>query len=180
MKEKAAIAAAHHGESEPDDPAGLIPQFVRNPVALGDGRGIEQDGSDLGVGRAFKPPVQRTEREDEPVTPLGCERAEVGTRCAACQPAPQAECGGGADVEELVEREEDGDRVADPIHPVQPQARTAQFDDLIFVLDRENGLEAARAQAKSRIGEDVRGLRQGHHARERLGRPEYGAVSRGI
>lgn len=78
MQKKAAVATTHHGESEPDEPAGLIPQFVRNPVALGDGGGIEQDGGDLGVGRAFKPAIQRTQREDEPATPLGCERAEVG------------------------------------------------------------------------------------------------------
>ena len=34
VQQQAAIAAAHHGESEPDDPAGLIAQFVRDPVAL--------------------------------------------------------------------------------------------------------------------------------------------------
>jgi hypothetical protein len=63
---------------------------------------------------------------------------------------------------------------------VKPQARAAQLDDLIFVFDSENGLEAARVEAKFRIDEAVRGFGQGHHARECLGRPENGAVSRGI
>ena len=180
MKEKAAIAAAHHGESKPDDPTGLIPEFVRNPVALGDGFGVEQNGSDLRVGRVLEPAIQRAQCEDEPVAPLGCEHAEVGAWPSPGQRAPQAQRGGGADVEELIERQEDGDRGADLISAVKPQARAAQLDDLIVVFDNEKGLEAARVEPKSRIGEAVRGLGQGHHARERLGRPQNGAVSRGI
>ena len=70
--------------------------------------------------------------------------------------------------------------VADLVLAVKPQARAAQFDDLIFVFDSEKGLEAARVEAKSRIGEAVGEFRQGHYARKRLGRPESGAVSRGI
>ncbi len=179
MEEKAAIAAAHHRESEPDDPTGLVPQLVRNPVALGDGGGIEQNGGDLGVGRAFKPAIKGAQREDEPAAPLGRERAEVGAWRAPGQRAPQAQCGGGADVEELIERQEDSDGRADLILAVKPQARAAQFDDLIFVFDSENGLEAVCVEAESRIGEAVRGFGQGHHARERPGRPECG-VSCGI
>ncbi len=180
MKEKAAIAAAHHGESEPDDPSSLIAQLVRNPVALGDGGGIEQNGGDLRVSRALKAAIERAQREDEPAAPLGRERAEVGARRTPGQAAPQAERGGDADVEESVERQEDGDGAADLILAVKPQARAAQLDDLIFVFDSENGLEAARVEAKFRIDEAVRSFGQGHHARERLGRPENGAVSRGI
>jgi hypothetical protein len=180
MKEEPAIAAAHHGESEPDDPAGLIAQFVRDPVALGDGFGVEQDGCNLRIGRALKPAIQRAQREDEPVASFGREHAEVRARRTPGQRAPQAERGGGTDVEELIERQEDGDRGADLIFAVKSQARSAQLDDLIFVFDSENGLEAARIEAKSRIGEAVRGLGQGHHARERLGRPVNSAVSRGI
>lgn len=180
MKKKAAIAAAHQGKSKPDDPTGLIPEFVRNPVALGDGFGVEQNGGDLGVGRALKPAIQRAQREDEPIAPLGCEHSEVGAQRTPGQAAPQAERGGDADVEELVEWQEDGDGAADFILAMKPQARAAQRDDLIFVLDSENGLEAARVEAKFRIDETVRGIGQGHHARERPGRPENGAVSRGI
>lgn len=180
MKEKAAIAAAHHGESEPDDPAGLIAQFVRNPVALGDGFGLEQDGRDLGIGRASEPAIQRAQRQDEPIAPLGSENAEVGTGLAAGQRAPQAQRGGGADVEELVERQEDGDRLADLTVSVKAQAHVAQREDLIVVLGSEKGLEAACVEAESRIGGAVGGRRQGHHARKCLGRPENGAVPRGI
>jgi hypothetical protein len=179
MKEKAAIAAAHHGESEADDAAGLIAQFVRNPVALGDGGGIEQNGGDLGVGRAFEPAIKRAQREDEPAAPLGRERAEDGAWRAPGQRAPQAQRGGGADVEELVKRQEDGDRRADLVLAVNPQLRAAQIDDLIVFFDGQNGLEVSRIEAKSRIGEAVRAFGQGHHARERLRCPEYG-VSRGI
>ena len=96
------------------------------------------------------------------------------------QRAPQAQCGGGTDVEEMVERQENGDLVADLAFAVKPQACAAQRDDLIFVVDCENGLKAARVEAESRIGEAARGFGQGHHARERLGRPENVAVSRGI
>ena len=180
MKKKEAIAAAHQGESKPDDPTGLIPEFVRNPVALGDGFGVEQNGGDLGVGRALKPAIQRAQREDEPIAPLGCEHSEVGAQRTPGQAAPQAERGGDADVEELVEWQEDGDGAADLILAMKPQARAAQLDDLIFVFDSENGLEAGRVEAKFRIDEAARGFGQGHHARECLGRPENGAVSRGI
>lgn len=125
MQEKAAIAAAHHGESEPDDPAGPIAQFVRNPVALGDGFDVEQNGGDLGVGRALKPAIQRAQREDEPAASLRCEHAEIGARRPPGQAAPQAERGGDADVEELVERQEDGDGAAVLILAVKPQVRAA-------------------------------------------------------
>lgn len=178
MKEKAAIAAAHHGESEPDDAAGLIAQFVRNPVALGDRSGVEQNRGDLWISRTRKSAVERAQREYEPVAPLGRERAEVGTRCPAGHRAPQAERGGGADVEEPVEGEEDGDGRADIILAVQTQARSVQFDDLVFVFDSEYGLEAARVEAETRIGDAVPDFRQGHHARERLGCPKNDAVSR--
>jgi len=180
MEEKAAIAAAHHGESEPDDAAGLIPKFVRNPVALGDWRGVEQDGGDLRVGGALKSGIQRAQRPDEPAAALGREHAEVRARRPAAQRAPQAERGGGANVEQLVERQENGDGAFDLLASVKPEARTAQFDDLIFVVDRENGLEAARGEFKPRIGQAVGGFGQGHHARKCLGYPENGAVSRGI
>lgn len=179
MKEEAAIAAAHHGESESDDPAGLIAQFVRNPVTFRDGFGVEQHSGDLGVGRPLKPAIQSAQREDEPVAPLGSEHTEVGAWCSTGQRPPQAERGGGADVEELVKRQEDGDRRADLVLAVDPQLRAAQIDDLIFFFDGQNGLEASRIEAKSRIGEAVRAFGQGHHARERLRCPEYG-VSRGI
>jgi len=179
MKEKTAISAAHHGESEPDEPAGLIAQFVRNPVALGDGGGIEQNGGDLGVGRALKPTVERAQCVDEPIAPLGGEHTEVGARRATGQAAPHPERGGDADVEKLVERKENRDGCPDLTLAVKPQARSAQFNDLIVVSDSENGLEAARVEFKSRIGEAVREFRQGHHTRERLGRPER-RVSRGI
>ena|SRR5579883_635038 len=138
MKEKAAIATAHHGESEPDDAAGLIPQFVRNPVAFGDGSGIEQNGGDLRVGCAVKPTIQRAQRQDESVAPLGCENAGVGSRRTPAQRTPHAKRGGGTDVEELVEREENRDGVTELIMSVQSQARAAQFDDLVFVGDSEN------------------------------------------
>ena len=180
MKEKTAIAAAHHGESEPDEPAGLIAQFVRNPVALGDGGGIEQNGGDLGVGRALKPAIKRAQREDEPVAPFGRERAEVGAWRAPGQRAPQAQCGGGTDVEELVKRQEDGDGRADLILAVKPQARAAQFNDLIVVFDSEKGLEAARVEFKSRIGEAVRELRSGSPHSGASGPSRDCGVSRGI
>lgn len=180
MEEKAAIAAAHHGESEPDDSAGLIPKFVRNPVAFRDRRGVEQDGRDLRVGCPLKSGIQRAQRADEPVAPLWREHAEIRTGGAPGQRAPQAERDGGADVEELVERQEDGDSAADLILAVKPEARTAQFDDLIVVVDRENGLEAARVEAETRIGEAVRCSGQSHHARKCLGCPENGAVTAGI
>jgi hypothetical protein len=179
MKEKTAIAAAHHGESEPNEPAGLVAQFVGNPVALGDGGGIEQNGGDLGVGRAIKPAIQRAQREDEPAAPFGRECAGVGAWRAPGQRAPQAQCGGGTDIEELIKRQEHGDRGAGLVLAVKPQARSAQFNDLIVVSDSENRLEAARVEFKSRFGEAVGEFRQGHHTRERLGRPECG-VSRGI
>jgi hypothetical protein len=138
MKQKTAIAVAHHRESEPDDAARLITQLVRNPIALGDGFGVEQNGGDLGVGRALKPAIQRAQRQDEPVAPLGCEEAGVGSRRTPAQRTPQAERGGGADIEELVEREENRDGITDLIMSVQSQARAAQFDDLVFVGDSEN------------------------------------------
>jgi len=62
---------------------------------------------------------------------------------------------------------------------VKPQLRAAQIDDLIFFFNGQNGLEAARVEPESRIGEAVRAFGQGHHTRERLDRPECG-VSRGI
>lgn len=180
MKEKTAIAAAHHGESEPDDPARLIAQFVRNPVAFGDGFRVEQDSGDLWISCALKPAIERPQREDEPAAPLGRERAEVGAWRAPGQRAPQAQCGGGTDVEELVKRQEDGDRCANLVLAVKAQARAAQLDDLIFVFDSENGSEAARLEPESRIVEAVRAFGQSHHTRECLGCPENGAVSRGI
>ena len=180
MKEKATVAAAHHRESEPDEPAGLVAQFVRNPVALGDGGGIEQNSGDLGVGRAFKPAIQRAQREDEPAAPLGRERAEDEAWRAPGQRAPQAQRGGGADVEELVKRQEDGDRRADLVLAVNPQLRAAQFNDLIVVSGSEKRLEAARVEAKSRVSEAVGEFRQGHYARKGLGYPESGAVLCGV
>jgi hypothetical protein len=180
MEEKAAIAAAHRGESESDDPTRLVPQLVRNPVALGDGGGIEQNGGDLGVGRALKPAIERPQREDEPAAPLGRERAGVGAWRAPGQRAPQAQCGGGTDVEELIKRQEHGDRGADLVLAVKPQARSAQLNDLIVVSDSEKRLEAARVEAKSRISEVVGEFRQGHYARKGLGYPENGAVSCGV
>jgi hypothetical protein len=180
MQKKAAVAAAHHREPEPDDPAGLIAQLVRNPVAFGDGFCVEQDSGDFWISCVLKPAIKRAQREDEPVAPLGCEDADVGTWCSASQPTPQAERGCGADVEELVERDEDGDGVFQLIFAVKAQPRAAQLDDLISVVDRENGLEAARWNSESRIGEAVRGFGQGYYRREDLRRPENGIATRGM
>jgi hypothetical protein len=180
MKEKTAISAAHHRESEPDEPAGLIAQFVRNPIALRDGFGVEQNRGDLGVGHALKPAIQRAQCEDEPAAPFGRERAEVGAWRAPGQRPPQAQCGSGTDIEELIKWQEHGDRRADLILAVKPQARAAQFNDLIVVSDSEKGLEAARVEAKSRIREAVGEFRQGHYARKGSGCPENGVVSCGV
>lgn len=178
MQKKAAVAAAHHREPEPDDPAGLIAQLVRNPVAFGDGFRVEQDSGDLGISRAFKPAIERAQRKDEPVAPFRCEDAEVGTWCSAGQPTPQTERGCGADVEELVERDDDGYGISDLVFAVKAQPRAAQRDDLVFIVDRENGLEATRLNSESRIGEAVRDFGQGHYSREDPRRPENGIVAR--
>lgn len=87
----------------------------------------------------------------KPAAPLGREHAEVGPGVLTLgQTAPQAERGGDADVEESVERQEDGDGAADLILTVKPEARAGHLDDLITVFDSENGLEAARVEAKFR------------------------------
>jgi len=105
MEEKTPIAAAHHGESEADDER---PVWSRNSCEIQSrlemGAGIEQNGGDLGVGRAFKPAIKRTQREDEPAAPFGRERARGRGLACVRQRAPQAQCGGGTDVEELSKR----------------------------------------------------------------------------
>ena len=180
MQKEAAVAAAHHREPEPDDPAGLIAQLVRNPVAFGDGFRVEQDSGDLGISRAFKPAIERAQRKDEPVAPLGCEDADVGTWCSAGEPSPQTERGCGTNVEDLVERDEDGNGVSDLIFAVKAQPRAAQLDDLISVVDGKNGLEAARWNSEFRIGEAVRDFGQGYYRREDPRRPENGIATRGM
>ena len=79
VQQQAAIAAAHHGEAEPDQACGLIAEFVRNPVPVGNRVIAEQGAGDLAMGGAGKPPVEPAQGEDETIAPGWREGSGIGT-----------------------------------------------------------------------------------------------------
>ena len=88
VEQEAPVAASHHGKPEPHETAGLIPEFVRNPIALGDRRSVEESCGDLGIARLFQASVERSECEDQPITTVCCERARIGSGLSSRKGSP--------------------------------------------------------------------------------------------
>ena len=70
----------------------------------------EENAGDFAVSRAVLPPIQGTQGKNESVPASLLQRCGIGSGVAVGQAAPESDCGGCANLEELVERQEDGVR----------------------------------------------------------------------
>lgn len=99
IEQKLPVTAAHHLESEADKTASLVAQLVRDPIALGDRRGVEETRCNVRVGDPEETRIQRAQREDETLAAFLRESADIRARPTSSQASPQAQCRGGADFE---------------------------------------------------------------------------------
>ncbi len=171
MEQQTPIAALHHAETEADEADRAVAQIMAFPAALGHASGAEQGFGDLAVGRVFLASVERAQGEDEPVSARLRQHAGIGTGVAAAQAAPEPEGGANTDLEQLVERYDDGGRFRADGVDMNAKHHATMFDEVLGPIGRGDGIEKAWRKAEAGIGELSRKRRQGDHAWQSVRRP---------
>ena len=112
VEEQTTIAGLHHSESGSarDGSCGRGGRDFSSHVRT-NFRRLEENAGDFAVACALSRPVEGAQGKDEPVSASLRQRGRIGTGIAAGQASPEADRGGCADFEELVERKEDGGRL---------------------------------------------------------------------
>lgn len=90
IENKLPVAALHHLETEPHETAGLIPQFVRNPVTFGDRGGFEESSRDVRICRSEQACIERAQRKDEALAALLSKGAGIRWRSTPAEAMPKA------------------------------------------------------------------------------------------
>jgi hypothetical protein len=172
VEQEKPVATVHHGETELDEADRAIAQIMTFPAAPGHGAGAEERGGNLAVARALEPPVERAQGEDEPVSASLRQRGGIGTGVAAGQAAPEPDRSGRADVEQLVERQENSRRFGTGFVDMYAKHGAVTFDEASGALGRQHSVEGQWRKPKSWISEVSRELCQSDHARQGMWRPE--------
>ena len=171
VEQKKTIAALRHVDAEPDEADGAVAQIVTLPAALGDAGDAEQRAGNLAIARIAEPAVERAQGEDKPVPARWRQCRGIVTGVSAGQAAPETKRGGGANLEELVKRQEDSERSVSIVEMYTQRGATA-LDKTFGIIGGGAWLERHGGELKSGIGKLSRQPRQCDHARERLRRPE--------
>ena len=142
IEQQAAIAALHHGMAQAHEPHRAIAKVVGFPAALGHAAGPEEGFGDVAVARLLEPPIERAQRKRQAVAPGGGKHRGVAPRRAPGQAAPQPERGHGADLEHLIERQDDArDLLAHVFEDVQAEQIALPFDQPLRSILGEEGFK---------------------------------------
>ncbi len=106
------ILALHHGYTVTDQAHRSVAQVVMFPMAFRDRVIAEQPACDFAVARVLEPPIQGAQREEQAVAACWWQRGQIRTWLTSRGGAPQSQRGRGAILEQMIERQNDGDRFA--------------------------------------------------------------------
>lgn len=141
MEQQEPIVALHHVEAEVDEANGARAEIVGFPTALGNVAGPEKNPSDFAVARVLKSPIESAQAEDESVAASLRQRSGIGTGLAAGQAAPETDRGDRANLEELIERQENRGRFGASLVDLYAQRRVATLDNPVGVVCRARRAE---------------------------------------
>ena len=173
VKEETSVSAIHQGKPLPNEPSGPVADVVIDPVALGDVGGLENHLGDLVVAGVREAPVDGAQAEDEAVDHLCRENARRRTGPAPHQPAPEAQGGCDADVEQPVQWQEDGGRIRSVGRDLHAQEDAPKLDDLLKTCDSAGPSQRIRRELDIRYREIFGEVDECGDSGERLGRPEH-------
>ena len=106
------ILALHHRHPVTNQAHRPVAQIVMSPMAFRDRVVAEQPAGDVAVTRVLEPPIQGAQREEQAVAAGWWQRRQIRAwRTSRCG-TPQSKRGRGALLEQLIERQNDGDRFA--------------------------------------------------------------------
>ena len=142
IEQQAAIAALHHGVAQAHEPHRAIAQVMGFPAALGHAVGAEKGFGDVAMACLLEPPVKRAQRERQAIAPGGGKHRRVAPQRALCQSAPQPERSRRADLEQLIERQDDAwDLLAKVFEDVQAKQIAPPFDQPLRSIFCEEGFK---------------------------------------
>ncbi len=106
------ILALHQRNTVTSQAHRAVPQIMTFPVFFRDRVITEQRAGDVAVTCVLKPPIQGAQRQEQAVSSVRRQRSHVRAWRASPSCAPKSQRGGGAVFEQLIERQNDGDRFA--------------------------------------------------------------------
>ncbi len=110
------ILALHHRNPVTNQTHGPVAQIVMSPMAFRDRVIAEQPACDFAVARVLEPPIQGAQCEEQAVAPSCRQCGQIRAWRTSRGGAPQSQRGHGALLEQLIERQNDGDRFAARFH----------------------------------------------------------------
>lgn len=137
VEKKAAVAVLHHPDAEADETDRAVAEVVSFPARSRDVVRIEEDAGDFPIARTGMPSIQRAQSEDVAVRACPRQRCRIRTRIAAGQTAPETYRGSGTDLEQLVERQEDGGWIYGALVGVNTENASKKLDDVFTAIAGE-------------------------------------------
>lgn len=167
MQKQPPIAAFHHLGAEFDQADGAAAQVVGLPAGFGHLLCAEQHGRDLAIAGAGAPPLERAQAQDQPLPACSRQRWGISPGRATDERAPQRNCRGRADVQELVERNDHCPGISAGRRCNDPVDAPAEFEGQLqpTALQRSKLLWG---EPEARIDELSRKCRQADDAGQRL------------
>jgi hypothetical protein len=140
IEKQAVIAGVHHAEPEAYQADRAITQIVTCAAAFQLVVETEENPSDFAVACALLPPVEGAEGKDEPVSTSLRQRGGIWPGIAAGQPSPESDRGGYADLEKLVEWQEDGGGLYAGFVEVDTKHGAITFDEVFRTVHHVAGI----------------------------------------
>jgi len=106
MEQQPEVASFHQAEAVSDQADRPIAEIMGLPSAAREAANGEENFRDLAVACLIKTTVERTQGEQEPVSPRPRQSCMICARISPRQSAPKAKRRVGAEVEQLVERQD--------------------------------------------------------------------------
>lgn len=154
MEQQPEIAAFHQAEAVSNQADRAIAEIMGLPGAAREAANGEEDFRDLAVACLIETTVERTKSEEKPVPPRPRKGCRVRAGISLGQGTPEAKRRVGAEVEQLVERQDDARRLpVRGLDDVQTEQIFAPLDQALGSLFGDDGTESWRLNALVRIGE---------------------------
>ena len=112
----------------------MVTKIVRLPATVEHCAAAKENTGDLPIACVILPPVEGAQRQYQPVTAHPRQRGWVGARISVGQPPPEPGRGGGADLEQLVERQEHGRRVGAGWVETNAEPDAIEFDQAFHAI----------------------------------------------
>ncbi len=180
IDEEASVSAVDEGERLPNEPSCLVADVVIDPVAFGDASCLEKHLGNLVTAGVGTTAIHGSQAEDEPVDHLRRENAWRLAGLAAHQPAPEPQGGCGANVEQPVQRQQDGGLVRSCGRNLHAQDSAAKLDDELRTCGAVDPTQRIRRKLDVRCREAFGRVGQRGDRGKRPGRPQNATGRRAV